>query len=353
MASSPECSSGFEYQQQLNKLHIVPNLLLQVLSQVKNRSLLNAARLGALSVLVGGVAVGAGSQPIGFKQASAPTPEVTASTSAIPIAITTPVPTPVNAIGPQQIEEAERMLSNLGYWTGPIDSTFDGASQHAMMAFTKVQGMPRGTDLTLDRYNALLTAKRPSPQKGSHRHVEIDMDKQVLFFVDGGRVQHILPVSTGNGKAFVSEGWARRAVTPRGTFTVSRKISGWRTSPLGQLYYPSYFNGGIAVHGAPSVPAGPASHGCVRIPMFAAVRMFGLMSSGTQVVVFGNQAIVGGFPEGVPLAPPGPPPAPTAPPESDDGPAIPPEIEEPRQPRTPTPPDSGENEEEHSQGTEP
>ncbi|MCB1026167.1 MAG: L,D-transpeptidase family protein, partial [Microthrixaceae bacterium] len=26
-----------------------------------------------------------------------------------------------------------------------------------------------------------------------------------------------------------------------------------------------YFNGGIALHGSPSVPSYPASHGCVRL----------------------------------------------------------------------------------------
>ena len=43
------------------------------------------------------------------------------------------------------------------------------------------------------------------------------------------------------------------------------EIDGWRDAPLGMLWRPKYFNGGIAVHGAPSVPPYPASHGCVRM----------------------------------------------------------------------------------------
>ncbi|MDQ1359513.1 MAG: hypothetical protein QOJ52_2392 [Acidimicrobiaceae bacterium] len=55
--------------------------------------------------------------------------------------------------------------------------------------------------------------------------------------------------------------------------------------PLGVLYDPMYINGGIAIHGAPSVPATPASHGCARIPMYAAASFFDQVASGTAVYV--------------------------------------------------------------------
>jgi lipoprotein-anchoring transpeptidase ErfK/SrfK len=50
---------------------------------------------------------------------------------------------------------------------------------------------------------------------------------------------------------------------------VSRQIDGWRHAPLGLLWRPKYFNGGIAVHGANSVPPYPASHGCARVSIAA------------------------------------------------------------------------------------
>jgi lipoprotein-anchoring transpeptidase ErfK/SrfK len=58
--------------------------------------------------------------------------------------------------------------------------------------------------------------------------------------------------------------------TPVGRFTVYRKVGGFDPSPLGTLYDPLYFTGGYAIHGNPSVPPYPASHGCVRIPMWVA-----------------------------------------------------------------------------------
>ncbi|MEO7803439.1 MAG: L,D-transpeptidase family protein, partial [Actinomycetota bacterium] len=54
-------------------------------------------------------------------------------------------------------------------------------------------------------------------------------------------------------------------------------------------YKPSYFNGGIAFHGNGSVPAYPASHGCVRLPMPFADWFFNNASSiGTVVYVYGG-----------------------------------------------------------------
>jgi len=57
-------------------------------------------------------------------------------------------------------------------------------------------------------------------------------------------------------------------------------------APLGKLYNPVYFVGGIAVHGAPSVPNRPASHGCVRIPMHIAEYFPTLVAKGDPVETF-------------------------------------------------------------------
>ncbi len=76
------------------------------------------------------------------------------------------------------------------------------------------------------------------------------------------------------------------AVTPTGVYQYQRRIEGWRKAPLGKLYNPVYFNGGIAVHGANSVPNHPASHGCVRISMSIAEYFPGLVNNGDTIEVF-------------------------------------------------------------------
>jgi len=126
-----------------------------------------------------------------------------------------------------------------------------------------------------------------APRETGYAHVEVDLSRQRLCVVDGsGRVVKTLPVSSGSGKWFTSEGRTRRAITPRGRFTVDRKIAGWHKSPLGMLYYPIFINRGVAIHGSRSVPPRPASHGCIRIPMSVAKEIFDVTPFGTVVLVY-------------------------------------------------------------------
>ncbi len=190
-------------------------------------------------------------------------------------------------IGIEERRWAEQRLWDLGYWAGPIDGTFDSGSRHALMAFQKVEGRPRTGKLTRTELEALQKASPPQPRSSGYAHIEIDLTRQVLFVIDEtGSVSHILPVSSGNEGHYIDHGQVHRAHTPRGTFTVLRKINGWRLSSLGLMYYPSYIFNGIAVHGSVSVPARPASHGCIRVPMFAAKELSGLMPVGIEVIVY-------------------------------------------------------------------
>lgn len=196
------------------------------------------------------------------------------------------------ALGTEEIREAEQRLSALGYWTGPIDGGLDVGSRHALIAFQKVENRQRTGKLTQDELEALRTAKRLPSREVGYAHLEIDLSRQVLFAVDSsGSVSRILPVSTGTGKFFTSEGRTRRAVTPCGRFTITHKIAGWRKSPLGLLYYPNYIAGGIAIHGNPLVPVYPASHGCIRIPMFAAKEFSETNPVGTVVIVYYSEPV--------------------------------------------------------------
>ena len=192
---------------------------------------------------------------------------------------------------PHQIREAEQRLSDLRYWTGPIDGRFDASSRQALIAFQKVEGRKRTGVLTCDELEALLSASPPRPLENGYAHVEVDLTLQVLFVVDeSGTVSHALPVSTGSGQPFTSEGWTRNAVTPKGRFTIERKLAGWRKSPLGRIFYPNYFLAGVAIHGLSSVPATPASHGCVRIPLFASKEFSDMTPIGTKVIIHGGSA---------------------------------------------------------------
>jgi len=188
--------------------------------------------------------------------------------------------------GSDRVFECEQLLSNLGYWTGPVDGILDPASTSAVMAFQKVEGLRRTGKLTAADIVLLREAASPKPLEIGYAHVEVDIAKQVLYFVDAaGKVSNVLPVSTGNGKPYSVKGVRDVSYTPRGRCTVYRKIAGERVAPLGSIYYPNYLVGGIAIHGSPSIPAYPASHGCVRIPMWACKEVSARTPVGTVVLI--------------------------------------------------------------------
>jgi len=190
-------------------------------------------------------------------------------------------------VSKEEILAAEERLSNLGYWTGAVDGTLDAGSRHALIAFQKVEGRKRTGKLTRAELQSLLSAQRPLPKYSGYPHVEIDLNRQVLFIVDTtGTITHILPVCTGNEKTYMDHGEIHRAHTPRGRFRVLRKIAGWRLSSLGLLYYPNYICNGIAIHGSLAMAVYPASHGCIRVPMFASKELSELTPVGTEVIVY-------------------------------------------------------------------
>jgi peptidoglycan hydrolase-like protein with peptidoglycan-binding domain len=187
----------------------------------------------------------------------------------------------------ERIVAVETRLAELGYWITKVDGRSDDSTRQAIIAFQKVNGLKR-TGVLDDNFMSLLpSAVRPEAKHSGAAHVEIDITRQVIFLVnDEGQVTRVLSTSTGSGERYQSEGKWERAYTPRGTFKIYRQIKGNRKAALGTLYYPSYFNGGWAIHGSNSVPAKAASHGCARIPRFAEKEMSSLLRVGMTVYVY-------------------------------------------------------------------
>jgi N-acetylmuramoyl-L-alanine amidase len=180
----------------------------------------------------------------------------------------------------------DKRLRSQSYPAGAPDDVFDYALLQSVYAFEKVHRMPRDGVVPPAELRRILLSKRPwTPKRAPRRFVEIDISRQVLFEVKGRKVIKTLPVSSGNDEPYVSEGVNYVAHTPRGAFRIERKITGWRVSHLGRLYYPSYFIGGFAIHGSSSVPVYPASHGCVRLPMYVSKGFFYRSPVGRAVFV--------------------------------------------------------------------
>ncbi len=236
-------------------------------------------------------------------EAEASTSSTTVTTA--PAAAATPVPAPAptgplvgtvppeglgpGATGPQVLALEQRLV-DLKYDIGsPPDDQWAAATGYAVTAFQKVIGLPRTGRATQDVADALTSAQFPGPlvPGGGPKRVEIDLPRQVLFFWENDALARIIPVSSANNQRFCDEGRCRTAVTPPGSYRVGYRIQGWHESDLGEMYNPVYYQvgPGIAIHGSKDVPPEPASHGCVRIPMFAADAFPGLVPDGTPVYV--------------------------------------------------------------------
>ena len=169
-------------------------------------------------------------------------------------------------------------LRDLGYTTPSPRSVFDSDAQQAVYAFQKAQRLDRtgAADTTFWRRLARpadIVPRYTSPGD----HIEIDKQRQILMLVRDGRVTLVSPVSTAGIAGYY---------TPVGRFAIYRKVPGYDPSPLGVLYKPMYFYGGYAIHGNPSVPPYPASHGCIRVPNFVADRLFESEPYGEAVIVY-------------------------------------------------------------------
>jgi peptidoglycan hydrolase-like protein with peptidoglycan-binding domain len=216
------------------------------------------------------------------------------TTTTLPPETTTTLPPDPAADGTLRLDESgesvlalQQRLVDLGYWMGEPDGTYGQLTRQAVMAFQKVEGLSRDGIAGPATQERLAVAARPAA-RGSDG-IEIDLDRQVLFVVRGGQVTWAINTSTGNGEAYTSStGGQAIAATPPGRFHVQREIDGLREAPLGVLYRPKYFNGGIAVHGSGSIPANPASHGCARVTNAAMDMLWssGAAEIGTSVWVY-------------------------------------------------------------------
>lgn len=192
-----------------------------------------------------------------------------------------------------ELKQAEVRLKEMGYGPGRVDGVIDGDTRRALIVFQKWESRKLTGALSRNEFDAIMNATAPEARDAGYRHVEVDLDRQVLVLTDDdGAITKILPVSTGSNKRYNEKGMRGLAYTPTGRFRIYAKISGWRKSPLGLLYYPNYFSDGLAIHGNPEVPHTPQSHGCVRIPMWAAVEMSKALPVGTILLIYDSRSFV-------------------------------------------------------------
>jgi peptidoglycan hydrolase-like protein with peptidoglycan-binding domain len=168
----------------------------------------------------------------------------------------------------------QAQLARRGYVVGRA-GRYDARTARAVLAFRKITFMRRTNVASTDVFRRLARGGgRFRVRFPSHgKHVEADLSRQVIALIRGGKVERIYPTSSGSPAT----------PTIRGSFRVYLKAPG--TNAKG-MYMSSYFIRGYAIHGYPSVPVFPASHGCLRVPMSEAVSIFRWLTRGDIVDVY-------------------------------------------------------------------
>ena len=225
---------------------------------------------------------------------------IPASSTIAPTTTTTVVETGISAVNQRSglsTKAAQQKLIDLGFWLASVDGTYDNTTRQAVMAFQKYYRLrPTGS---IDESTASLLERqqiRPQALSSAGNMAEVDKSRQLVFLVHDGETVFVLNASTGDDREYTEPDGnspgrliTGKAITPVGKFKINReRPEGWWVGDLGQIYRPKYFIGGIAIHGSYSVPAYPASHGCVRVSIAAMDMIWDLdlLPRGTPIWVY-------------------------------------------------------------------
>jgi hypothetical protein len=165
----------------------------------------------------------------------------------------------------------QRALVREGF-AAPITGYYDDATARGVLAFRKTNGLGRDGYASKPVFAMLARGqgafKLRYPKAG--KHVEFDWSRQVLVLAQGGKPYRTYHTSSGT------------AATPTvfGTFKFYLQTPGTNSSGM---VHSSYFIRGYAIHGYPSVPNYPASHGCLRVPIPNALQIFNWIDIGDTI----------------------------------------------------------------------
>jgi peptidoglycan hydrolase-like protein with peptidoglycan-binding domain len=169
------------------------------------------------------------------------------------------------------VRALQSRLKKLGYLV-KASGRYNGTTGRAVLAFRKVNGMARNTVANRAVYRKLAKGrggfKLRYPKAG--KHVEFDWSRQVVVLARGSRP--VMTIHTSSGAPSTPTGF--------GKFRFWLKQAGYNQK---RMYFTVYFNGGEGIHGFDPVPNGPASHGCLRIPIPNAIRVYNWIDLGNVI----------------------------------------------------------------------
>ncbi len=169
-------------------------------------------------------------------------------------------------------------LAELHVRVPPASAMFSYELRDSVVAFQKAYGLDRTGSVDTATWRALGRVSLIEPRyRGPELHIEVDKTRQILMVVRDGQVSTVLPVSSG-----------ATGNTPEGKFEIRWKALATTTWLGSGILYRTmtFYENSVAIHGWSSVPEYPASHGCVRIPIWTADWLYNQSSVGETVYVY-------------------------------------------------------------------
>jgi N-acetylmuramoyl-L-alanine amidase len=182
----------------------------------------------------------------------------------------------IGSTGPD-VAGLRNRLAELHVHVPAPSATFGSELYDGVVAFQKARGLERTGSADEATWRALSQDVVPAPRyRGQGMHIEVSKSRQILMVVRNGETAWYLPVSSGAG-----------GITPVGNYRILWKALA-TTTWLGPaiLYRTMTFHTHYAIHGFPSVPTYPASHGCVRVPIWLADWLYQQSPVGERVYVY-------------------------------------------------------------------
>jgi peptidoglycan hydrolase-like protein with peptidoglycan-binding domain len=168
----------------------------------------------------------------------------------------------------------QRGLVQEGF-AAPVTGYYDDATARGVLAFRKTNGLGRDGFAVKEVFAMLMRGQGAYrlryPKAG--KHVEFDWSRQVLVLARGDRPYRTYHTSSGTPATPTVFGSYRFYLQTPGTNSKG-------------MVHSSYFIGGYAIHGYPSVPNFPASHGCLRVPIPNAWSIFNWIDVGDPIFTY-------------------------------------------------------------------
>ena len=167
-------------------------------------------------------------------------------------------------------------LARLKFRVPNTGSTFTSQVADAVVAFQKAYGLSRDYVFGAACWKKLesaevIKAKFSEPST----HIEVDKGRQIAMVVKNGAPCGIIAISSG-----------ATGNTPTGTFHIFIKSLWAQSNYDSKLFRSMGFYKDFAMHGYDPVPPYPASHGCVREPMWVAQWMYDQSWVGETVYLY-------------------------------------------------------------------